>query len=175
GSFLSKSFRELADLNTKPADNEFSSFSNYADNGITKGLDASEKAGLKAGSSFYILSQDSVNTIDFTSASPAPTLNSPAKPSKSNSIPALSQPSTYSTVPVEIFDSSFPSSGSSSYRGKKARPTPTGNYLKLNLRKKCFSRGGSKKQARSRFAVRKAKYAAKFGSWKKGGKFGAKG
>lgn len=190
GSFLSKSFRELADLDTKSAglfsdfficafclDNEISSFANYADYGITRDLDASEKAGLKAGSSFYILSQDSVKTIDFTSDNPAPTLNDlPAKPSKSDSIPTLSQPSTYSSVPVEIFESSFPSSGSSNYRGKKARPTPTGNYLKLNLRKKCFSRGGSKQQARSRFAVRKAKYAAKFGSWKKGGgKFGAKG
>ncbi|VDM17357.1 unnamed protein product [Hydatigera taeniaeformis] len=40
----------------------------------------------------------------------------------------------------------------------------SGNYVKLNLRKKSFSRCGSRRQALSRLHIRRAKFAKKFGS-----------
>ena len=45
---------------------------------------------------------------------------------------------------------------------KSRRTIPSGNYIKLNLRKKCFSRGGTRRQARIRDQIRKGKFAFKF-------------
>ncbi|VDO11601.1 unnamed protein product [Rodentolepis nana] len=176
GSFLSNQFRDLADLDTKPTGNETTPFANQSDYGTTKVLDGLTQPLLKETSSFYISSQDSFDNIVPTSCNPAPTINHLSEKSSALiSAPSLDQSSGCSVQPMEKSGSSFLLPSSSSCHGKRSRPTPTGNYLKLNLRKKCFSRGGSRRQARSRFAVRNAKYAAKFGNWKKGGgKFVAK-
>lgn len=40
----------------------------------------------------------------------------------------------------------------------------SGNYLKLNLRKKSFSRFGTRRQALSRLQIRRSKFAKKFGT-----------
>nr|CDS17284.1 ATP dependent DNA helicase Q4 [Echinococcus granulosus] len=44
------------------------------------------------------------------------------------------------------------------------RAVSPGNYVKLNLRKKSFSRGGTRRQALSRLQIRRAKFAKKFGT-----------
>nr|CUU98686.1 hypothetical transcript [Hymenolepis microstoma] len=177
GSFLSNQFRDLANLDVESTGNEITSFANQSDYGTTQVLDGSVKSVLRESSSYYISSQDSCENIVPATNNPAPTVNDlPVNSSSLISAPALAQPSALSIEPIEIHGISYLSSSSSRYHGKRSCKTSTGNYLKLNLRKKCFSRGGSRQQARSRFAVRNAKYAAKFGNWKKGGgKFAARG
>lgn len=119
-------------------------------------------------SSFNVLSHESVGEAKSgpdTSAllTSCSTLDSP----NSQSHPVAASLSSILTPSVTSVQEniSFPSSLSCPGR-RNRRATPTGNYLKLNLRKKCFSRGGTRLQARSKIAVRRAKYAAKFDSWR---------
>lgn len=78
----------------------------------------------------------------------------------------LRQTSTFTQSTTTIVSSSTEmelSDGRSMSISRSHRPVPTGNYLKLNLRKKCFSRAGTQRQNRARFLMKRAKFAKKFG------------
>ncbi|KAM7537715.1 hypothetical protein Aperf_G00000071453 [Anoplocephala perfoliata] len=138
-----------------------------------------KKPPQRANSSSNVLSQVSVVQVKLGPDNLTPQIfsSSPTSPNNQSQSTATSS-SNFTLAPASI--TSVPASLSSSSSAPRCpdkrnrRPAPTGNYLKLNLRKKCFSRGGTRLQARSKFAVRRAKYAAKFGSWsgKKGVKTG---
>ncbi|VDD80432.1 unnamed protein product [Mesocestoides corti] len=74
----------------------------------------------------------------------------------------LSNRISYSVLPV--------ASNAHSITSKARLSGPKGNYVKLNLRKKRFSRCGSQRQAHTRFQIRRSKLARKFGF-----KYGRKG
>lgn len=158
----------MVPLDSSPAPpNDYSNYTPSND------LPSSKTPNFQTDSSVRSPIQEAVEIIDLNYESTTPTsIDLADKPSRTVSAPVLPQSSTSSSRQMDIRSSSIPLSSSSNpsiSRIKRARPTPSGNYLKLNLRKKCFSRIGTKSQARSRFAVRKAKYVAKFGAWKKGG------